>query len=212
MTATTNRLGLAAMRAFPAGSATWGVTFDGHLDSLEDRLTLLATTLATQSMSKQCHWVGQHCIRVADKAPFIGTVVGLASQAVWQKLFYATDYLPGTATMRLNWTAGQRGEPLSATGATSYALDLAARNNFVLILNSNFALANPLNALAGQSGIIEFRHGATPRVMTSKGSFWNTRQGQAILLSTVANAIDLGAYYTVSATHIHLSLSEKSSH
>ena len=72
-----------------------------------------------------------------------------------------TAYVQGESFAKTNvaqsFTKGQRGTPVALTDASSVAVDLSLGNNFTLLCTSSVGainLANPTNAVAGQTGLI----------------------------------------------------------
>lgn len=81
---------------------------DDALDQINDRLTLQATQTATQHLTgrKSAQFVGQHCVRTADKASFIGTTTGAAGSSVWKQIQFASlitaaGYLPSASAAQI---------------------------------------------------------------------------------------------------------------
>lgn len=92
--------------------------------------------------------------------------------------------------------------PLPATTG-NIILDLAEGNNFGGQLTGNVVLANPVNMVAGQSGVIRIQNGATPRTI-SYGSMWKSPSGMMPALTAVANSTDILGYYVESSSRITL--------
>ena len=105
------------------------------------------------------------------------------------------------------FTAAQRGSvsTLSDSAGSSVSVNFASANNFELTLtgaaSNSRTLANPSNAVAGQSGVITIVQSANGSNLLTYGSNWDF-SGAAIPLSTIANAVDTIAYYVISATKI----------
>jgi hypothetical protein len=104
------------------------------------------------------------------------------------------------------WSAGQAGKPVAITPGASITPNLAAGNNFVVSgLSANFTLANPLNAVAGQSGVIEFTQDATGgRTITSFGNAYIGPNGAKPNLVATANGTDMIFYYVLSTGKVLL--------
>jgi hypothetical protein len=80
--------------------------------------------------------------------------------------------LKGSLDAPNTWTKGQRGAFVALTSSSaSIAVDLNLSNNFYHETTEDTELPIPTNAVAGQSGIIEFIQGATPRSLTF-ATFW----------------------------------------
>tara|TARA_R100000935_G_C2766776_1_gene135968 strand:- start:126 stop:692 length:567 start_codon:yes stop_codon:yes gene_type:complete len=101
------------------------------------------------------------------------------------------------------FTAGQRGEVTALTDASSIATDLALSNNFSVTLAGNRTLANPTNAVAGQSGSIFITQDGTGSQTLAYGSNFKFVGGTAPTLSTAAAAVDRLDYVVAAATKIH---------
>ena len=104
------------------------------------------------------------------------------------------------------WTAGQRGAVAVLTPGTTVTPDFAASNNFSLTPAQAFTLANPTNAVAGQSGIIAITQDATGGRVISWGGNFKAAGGTKPVLTTAANAVDYISYYVESATRIFVSI------
>jgi len=104
------------------------------------------------------------------------------------------------------WTKGQSGTPVPITFSSTVTPNFAAANNFIVnSISSNFTLANPTNAVAGQSGVIEFTQDATGgRTITTFGSSYIGANGSKPNLVGTANKTDLIFYYVLSTGKILL--------
>ena len=108
-----------------------------------------------------------------------------------------------------SFTKGQRGTPVALTDASSVAVDLSLGNNFTLLCTSSVgstrALANPTNAVAGQSGLITITQasgGGNALTFSSNYKFAGG-SGQAPSLTTATGgAVDVLPYSVKSATEI----------
>tara|TARA_Y100001937_G_scaffold73083_1_gene99373 strand:+ start:134 stop:784 length:651 start_codon:yes stop_codon:yes gene_type:complete len=124
-----------------------------------------------------------------------------------------TAYVQGESFAKTNvaqsFTKGQRGTPVALTDAASVAVDLSLGNNFTLLCTSSVgatrALANPTNAVAGQSGLITITQasgGGNALTFSSNYKFAGG-SGQAPSLTTATGgAVDVLPYSVKSATEI----------
>tara|TARA_Y100000361_G_scaffold86022_1_gene76425 strand:+ start:621 stop:1163 length:543 start_codon:yes stop_codon:yes gene_type:complete len=104
------------------------------------------------------------------------------------------------------FTAAQRGSisTLSAgQGSTNIGLNANIANNFVLLMQDNYSIANPSALVAGQSGSIFIVQDGTGNRTASWGSYWDWPGGVAPTLSTAANAVDRVDYIVRSTTSVH---------
>ena len=106
------------------------------------------------------------------------------------------------------FTKAQRGTPVALTDASSVAVDLSLGNNFTLLCTSSVgatrALANPTNAVAGQTGLIivtQASGGGNALTFSSNYKFAGGSTA-APSLTTTANAVDVLPYSVKSATEI----------
>lgn len=88
------------------------------------------------------------------------------------------------------------------TDAATITPDLSTSCNFTVTLGGNRTMANPTNAVAGQSGSIFIVQDATGSRTLSWGSNWDWAGGTAPTLTTTANAVDRVDYIVRSATAI----------
>ena len=107
------------------------------------------------------------------------------------------------------FTKAQRGAPVALTDASSVAVNLSLGNNFTLLCTSSVGntrqLANPTNAVAGQSGLITVTQasgGGNALTFASNYKFAGG-SGQAPSMTTgTGNAVDVLPYTVKSATEI----------
>lgn len=106
------------------------------------------------------------------------------------------------------WSAAQIGAVASLTSASgSIAVNLSLKNNFSHTLTENTTLANPSNAVAGQSGCIAITQHASAAKTLAFGSNWIHSLGTSNpTMSTTVGAVNLLSYYVVDSTHIWFSL------
>lgn len=114
----------------------------------------------------------------------------------------------GAIDVANTWTRGQRAEVTALTDGATITPDLSDSNNFSVVLAGNRAFANPLNAVAGQSGSIFIVQDATGSRTASWGANWDFAGGAAPTLSTTANAVDRLDYIVRSSTSIHAVLTK----
>lgn len=123
-----------------------------------------------------------------------------------------TAYVQGESFAKTNvaqsFTKGQRGTPVALTDASSVAVDLSLGNNFTLLCTSSVGatrgLANPTNAVAGQTGLITVTQasgGSNALTFASNYKFAGG-SGSAPSLTTTGNAVDLLPYSVKSSTEI----------
>lgn len=132
-----------------------------------------------------------------------GTMTGTISFAAGQTI---AGYAALAATQ--TFTAAQRGAVSVLTPASTVTPDFAVANNFSLALDQNTVLANPSNAVAGQSGAIVITQDSTARTL-SYGSYWKF-DGGAPTLSTASGSVSVLAYYVESSTRITAHLVQNS--
>jgi hypothetical protein len=108
-----------------------------------------------------------------------------------------------------SFTKGQRGTPVALTDAASVAVDLSLGNNFTLLCTSGVgatrALANPTNAVAGQSGLITVTQasgGGNALTFSSNYKFAGGSGSAPSLTTGTGNAVDVLPYSVKSATEI----------
>ena len=107
------------------------------------------------------------------------------------------------------FTKAQRGTPVALTDASSVAVDLSLGNNFTLLCTSGVGatrqLANPTNAVAGQTGLITVTQASGGgNALTFAGNYkFAGGSGQAPSLTTgTGSAVDVLPYSVKSATEI----------
>lgn len=107
---------------------------------------------------------------------------------------------------RINaWSKMQRGVPVALTAGATVNIDFSLGNIFTLTTGANnFILANPTNAVAGQSGLIIITQGGTARTMTTGGNY-KPAAGSAIALTNSTTGVDCIYFYVVSPTYILIS-------
>ena len=128
-----------------------------------------------------------------------GSIVGITG-TIAQFNTAVTDANLATVTATNTFVGAQIGTvtPLTSTAATM-AINLATNNNFSHTTSENTTLAAPSNPVAGQSGVITITQGATARTL-SYNTFWKFAGGTVPTLTATASAVDVFAYYVVSAT------------
>lgn len=102
----------------------------------------------------------------------------------------------GLLAQNNTWTKAQRGAYTSLTSTSnSIAIDLSLSNNFNHSLTENTTLAAPSNAVAGQSGIIQFTNNASSAKTLAVNSFWKWPGGvSSTLLTPTTSAVDVMSY------------------
>ena len=108
-----------------------------------------------------------------------------------------------------SFTKGQRGTPVALTDAASVAVDLSLGNNFTLLCTSGVgatrALANPTNAVAGQTGLITVTQasgGGNALTFSSNYKFAGGSTAAPSLTTGTGSAVDVLPYSVKSATEI----------
>lgn len=104
------------------------------------------------------------------------------------------------------FTAPQRGNVSALTDGATITPDFSLANNFSITLGGNRTLANPTNAVAGQSGVIVITQDGTGSRTLAFGTNWKFAGGTDPTLTTAANAVDVLSYYCASSTVIIASL------
>lgn len=104
------------------------------------------------------------------------------------------------------WSAGQRGAVVALTAGSTVSIDFATSNNFSLSPTQSFTLANPTNAVAGQSGVIAITQDGTGSRVISWGTNFKAAGGTKPVLTTTAGAVDYISYYVESATRVFVSI------
>lgn len=116
----------------------------------------------------------------------------------------------GRTDQNNTWAKAQRGAITALTDAATIAVDLSLSNNFSVTLGGNRTLANPTNAVAGQSGVIVVtQDGAGGRTLAYDTNY-KAAGGIANLaaLSTGIGDIDHLYYYVETPTRIVLSIAK----
>lgn len=88
------------------------------------------------------------------------------------------------------------------TDGATITPDFSASCNFSLTIAGNRTMANPINAVAGQSGSIFITQDATGSRTLAWGAYWDFPNGTAPTLTTTANAVDRVDYIVRSSTSI----------
>ena len=127
---------------------------------------------------------------------------GSMSVLGWDALSGKVNYSEEALTSPHTWTTAQRGAITTLASAATITPDFVLSNNFELTLAQNATLANPINVVAGQSGVIVVTQDTTGSRTLAYGSYYKFAGGTAPTLTTAANAIDMLAYYVKSPTHI----------
>ena len=93
-------------------------------------------------------------------------------------------------------------------GGSSKILDFNTNHNFIINLNANITLGQPVTGQVGQTGFIVFKQDATgSRTLTLNAAFKNPG-GSAPTLSTAANSVDTLGYMIVAPNQILLSTAQ----
>ena len=91
---------------------------------------------------------------------------------------------------------------------TSKILDFNTNHNFIINMNGNLTLGQPVTGQVGQTGFIVFKQDATgSRTLTLNGAFKNPG-GTAPTLSTAANSVDTLGYMIIAPNEILLSTAQ----
>lgn len=94
-------------------------------------------------------------------------------------------------------------EIATLTDAATITPDFGANQNFTVTLAGNRTLANPTNAVVGQTGSIFLVQDGTGSRTLSFGTEYDFAGGTAPTLSTTAAAVDRVDYIVRTATSIH---------
>ena len=90
----------------------------------------------------------------------------------------------------------------------SKILDFNTNHNFIINMNGNLTLGQPVTGQVGQTGFIVFKQDATgSRTLTLNGAFKNPG-GTAPTLSTAANSVDTLGYMIIAPNEILLSTAQ----
>ena len=93
-------------------------------------------------------------------------------------------------------------------GGSSKILDFNTNQNFIINMNANLTLGQPVTGQVGQTGFIVFKQDATgSRTLTLNSAFKNPA-GTAPTLTTTANGIDVVGYIISSPNEILLSTAQ----
>lgn len=92
-------------------------------------------------------------------------------------------------------------------GGGTLSMNMADSNDFKHLTTEDTLLDNPVNVVAGQSGVITVTQGSTPRVLTF-GSYWKSIGGVAGTLTNTAGAVDIITYVVVSSSFIFYSIAQ----
>ena len=93
-------------------------------------------------------------------------------------------------------------------GGSSKILDFDTNQNFIINMNANLTLGQPVTGQVGQTGFIVFKQDATgSRTLTLNSAFKNPG-GTAPTLTTTANGIDVVGYIISSPNEILLSTAQ----
>ena len=163
-------------------------------------MAALASPTFTGTPAAPTAAVGTNTTQLATTA-YVQAEVGQSIQA------YDVD--TAKTDVAQSFTKGQRGTPVALTDAASVAVDLSLGNNFTLLCTSSVgatrALANPTNAVAGQTGLITVTQasgGGNALTFSSNYKFAGG-SGQAPSLTTgTGSAVDVLPYSVKSATEI----------
>ena len=94
-------------------------------------------------------------------------------------------------------------EIATLTDAATITPDFGANQNFTVTLAGNRTLANPTNAVVGQTGSIFLVQDGTGSRTLSFGTEYDFAGGTAPTISTTASAVDRIDYIVRTATSIH---------
>lgn len=105
------------------------------------------------------------------------------------------------------FSGAQIGGVTSLTSSSnSVAIDMSLNNNFSHTLTENTTLANPTNAVAGQSGQIAVTQHASAAKTLAFGNKWIEVSGSVPVISTTLSAQNLVSWYCADANHIWFSM------
>ena len=114
-------------------------------------------------------------------------------------------------TRLLNLESVERGVSAKteiSDGGSSKILDFDTNQNFIINMNANLTLGQPVTGQVGQTGFIVFKQDATgSRTLTLNSAFKNPA-GTAPTLTTTANGIDVIGYIISSPNEILLSTAQ----
>jgi len=124
----------------------------------------------------------------------------------------AGEYQAATASKLLSaanvWSAASL---TTLTDGATITPDFSAGINFTVTLGGNRTLAAPTNTKVGQSGVIFIKQDGTGSRTLTFNSAYKFASGVAPTLTTDASATDVLYYVVEDSTHIHCSLTAKSS-
>lgn len=176
------------------GSALVSVTPD------TSTLAALASPTFTGTPAAPTASVGTNTTQIATTA-YVQAEVGQSIQA------YDVDTAKTDVVQA--FTKAQRGTPVALTDAASVAVDLSLGNNFTLLCTSGVgatrALANPTNAVAGQTGLITVTQasgGGNALTFSSNYKFAGGSGSAPSLTTGTGSAVDVLPYTVKSATEI----------
>lgn len=198
-----------AWKVYPGssgGAVEWGA-ITGTLADQADLTAALASKADTAILvahtnnTNNPHGVtkAQVGLGSVDNTSDAGKPVSTAQQtALDLKANLASPAFTGTATaVNLTVSGRQLNTPIALTPAASVAVNAALGNDFTLVADQNFTLANPINPSAGQKILFAIRQDGTgSRVMTLDTAFRLGTDVASVVLTTAANKTDyLGVRY-----------------
>ena len=93
-------------------------------------------------------------------------------------------------------------------GGSSKILDFDTNQNFIINMNANLTLGQPVTGQVGQTGFIVFKQDATGSRTLTLNSVFKNPAGTAPTLTTTANGIDVVGYIISSPNEILLSTAQ----
>jgi len=117
-----------------------------------------------------------------------------------------TNYVANTVTSNTITSNTGVGTIGTLTYASTITPDFSLYNNYTVTLTGNATLANAINTIPGQSGVIFIQQDSTGSRTLSYGSMWKFINATAPTLSTSANSTDILAYTVQTAGRIDASL------
>jgi hypothetical protein len=100
------------------------------------------------------------------------------------------------------FTGAQRGGITTLSSGATITPNFSSNNFFTITLGTSATFAAPLNAVAGQAGVIFLVQDATGSRTAAWNSYYKFVDGTAPILSTTANTIDMLTYVVKSNTEI----------
>ena len=101
------------------------------------------------------------------------------------------------------WTVAQRGTPYSYSYSGTLTLDMNLGNNFAIgPIGGNFALRNPTNMVAGQSGMIDITVSGTAAYAISYSGAWVGFNGSRPALNSTSGGRTALSYYALDASTV----------